>query len=389
MDEQRLRSLGPDVEANLELPDFDVVGRRARRIKARRTRTVAAVAVAAVLATMVFVARTATTDRSAPPVDRPGPVLDTKGAQRVLRDPDAAIDPDASRVDGRGDMLAVVGVARLTFGGSGSCGAPLTGALRWTSPAGRERAWVSPPRPVVPLATGFVVGQVRPACRSGVSGEDATFLVDGSGRPHGVTWGPGAQAVCRTHPGDVRCRFRADGTASLVHVRPPPGTHLLSRGGPWWAASRDERRVYVSRDGRSWRRHVSTLPAGEVASASAAGSWAVVGAGTSVGFSRDAGATWRRRDLTSALGSLSVTDVAWTVTPRGTLLGVTELVGRGDVLFRSTDASWSRFVETPVHTAFGLVRPSVSGKVVHVADDERWWVSTDDGAHWRRTPPLP
>ena len=71
------------------------------------------------------------------------------------------------------------------------------------------------------------------------------------------------------------------------------------------------------------------------------------------------------------------------------LLGVTQLVGRGDVLFRSTDATWSRFVETDVHTAFGLVRPVVVGDAVYVVDDERWAVSTDGGATWRRTPRLP
>ena len=70
------------------------------------------------------------------------------------------------------------------------------------------------------------------------------------------------------------------------------------------------------------------------------------------------------------------------------LLGVTQLVGRGDVLFRSTDATWSKFVETGVRTSFGLVRPTVVGDAVYVVDDERWLVSTDDGATWRRTPAL-
>ncbi len=59
------------------------------------------------------------------------------------------------------------------------------------------------------------------------------------------------------------------------------------------------------------------------------------------------------------------------------------------MLFRSTDATWSRFVETDVHTAYGLVRPAVVGDAVYVVDDQRWAVSTDDGATWRRTPALP
>ena len=79
----------------------------------------------------------------------------------------------------------------------------------------------------------------------------------------------------------------------------------------------------------------------------------------------------------------------WTVTRTGVLLGVTELVGRGDVMFRSTDSSWSRFVQTHVHTGFGLVRPSVEGGAVFVVDSDGLLVSTDDGATWRRTPSLP
>ena len=69
-------------------------------------------------------------------------------------------------------------------------------------------------------------------------------------------------------------------------------------------------------------------------------------------------------------------------------MGVTQLVGKGDVLFRSTDSSWAHFVPTGVHTAFGLVRPTVQGDAVYVVDEERWAVSTDDGATWTRTPPL-
>jgi hypothetical protein len=115
----------------------------------------------------------------------------------------------------------------------------------------------------------------------------------------------------------------------------------------------------------------------------------VLAGNTSVEYTSDSGATWHRRDLSSALSSLTIADVDWTVTRSGVLLGVTQLVGRGDVLFRSTDASWTRFVETDVHTSYGLVSPTVQGDAVAVVDDERWAVSTDDGATWRRTPPLP
>lgn len=106
-------------------------------------------------------------------------------------------------------------------------------------------------------------------------------------------------------------------------------------------------------------------------------------------FTSDGGSTWQRRDLARALRAVRTSDVDWTITPSGVLLGVTQLTDRGSVLFRSTDATWSRFVETGVRTAFGLVEPVVVGDVVYVVDDERWAVSTDDGATWRRTPALP
>ncbi len=109
---------------------------------------------------------------------------------------------------------------------------------------------------------------------------------------------------------------------------------------------------------------------------------------TSVESTSDGGRTWHHRDLSRALSHIRVGDVDWTVTRTGVLLGVTQLVGRGDVLFRSTDASWRRFVVTGIHTGFGLVRPAVVGGAVFVADSERLLVSTDDGATWRRTPLL-
>ena len=43
-----------------------------------------------------------------------------------------------------------------------------------------------------------------------------------------------------------------------------------------------------------------------------------------------------------------------------------------------------------MHTAFGLVRPTVVRATRSTSStSERWAVSTDDGATWRRTPPLP
>jgi hypothetical protein len=159
--------------------------------------------------------------------------------------------------------------------------------------------------------------------------------------------------------------------------------------GPWWASAAGSRRISWSVDGRRWQHRSSTAPPGAIVSVAAAGRWAVLAGNTSVDYTSDGGTTWRHRDLSSALASLRIGDVDWTVTSTGRLLGVTQLVGRGDVLFRSTDASWTRFVAAPVHTGFGLVRPSVEGRAVYVVDQERWAISLDDGASWRRTPPLP
>jgi hypothetical protein len=157
----------------------------------------------------------------------------------------------------------------------------------------------------------------------------------------------------------------------------------------WWAASSDFRRMYWSHDGRSWHSRSTSQPAGAIVSATAAGDKAVLAGNTSIDYTFDGGHSWHSRDLTAALSSLVIGDVDWTVTRSGVLLGVTELVGRGDVMFRSTDAGWHRFVKTHVHTAFGLVRPSVVGGAAFVPDSDGFLVSTDDGASWRRTPKVP
>jgi hypothetical protein len=146
--------------------------------------------------------------------------------------------------------------------------------------------------------------------------------------------------------------------------------------------------VYWSIYGRTWRHRDTTAPDGAIATATAAGRWGVLAQDTSVEFTSDRGITWQRRDLTAALRTVGVSDVDWTITRSGVLLGVTRLTGRDDLLIRSTDATWTRFVETDVHSSVGPVRPVVVGDAVYVVDDERWWVSTDDGATWRRTPPL-
>jgi hypothetical protein len=388
VDESRLRSARGDVEAHVEIPDFAVVAERGRQIRRRRA-VVAGVGVAAAVAVMTFgLARTFDGHRALEPVHPPTPTIDRRDATPVLSDPRAQVDPDASKVNGVGDLLAVVTVP----GGTGACGALDGTALRWSGVDGGTRSWLDARRPVVPLTDGFVVGAVPPACRSGAAGETGAYLVDRDGTVHGVAWAVGAEAVCADQPGDPRCSFemaRARGSLD-AGVRLPRGTEPITTGPApvRWARSSDGRRLFWSSDGTTWQSRATSLPPGSIVSATAAGRWGVLAGDTSAEYTSDAGATWHTRDLSAPLSSLTIADVDWTVTRSGVLLGVTQLVGRGDVLFRSTDASWTHFVETGVHTSFGLVRPMVQGDAVYVVDAERWAISTDDGTTWRRTPPL-
>jgi hypothetical protein len=378
-----------DVEAHVELPDFGVVAERGRQVRRRRAVVAGAAVTVAVLVVTVGAAHTFDRDRTQGPVQRPAPTIDSKAAVRVLSAPDAQVDPDASKVDGAGDLLAVVTVP----GDSDACGAPDGTALRWSGADGGSRSWLERRRPVVPLWDGFVLGSVPSACRSGAPGEARAYLVDGSGEAHGIAWGQGAEDVCAPRPADPRCHFDvARATGSLEPgVRLPRGTEPVATGPAEvrWARSSDGRRLSWSPDGRSWRSRSTSLPGGSIVSATAAGPWGVHAGTTSVEYTSDAGASWHTRDLSAALRDVRIADVDWTVTRSGVLLGVTQLVGRGDVLFRSTDASWTRFVETDVRTSYGLVAPMVQGDAVYIVDAERWAVSTDGGATWRRTPALP
>lgn len=394
MAEHGLRSLVADVESHLAVPDFDLVAARGARVRRRRAAAVAAGTAAVVLVVLVAVAWPLTDDRSSEPVHRPHPGVDHDGARTVLADPDAQVDPDVSGVDGHGNQLTLVRVSHPGFAGatgasSEACDAT---ALRWLGTGGRTRAWLAHPRVVQPLADGFVVTGNDPSCRT-ARGAGTAYLVGHDGRLRTIDWGPGARRVCGRDTGDLRCRWDpARGRVSLVPAAGLPAHAVLLQGadgGPWWARSPDSRRIFWSRDAVHWREHRTSLPVGAITTASAAGRWAVLAGTTTVDVTADGGRTWRRQDLTAALRPIRIGDVDWTITRSGVLLGVTQLVGRGDILFRSTDASWRRFVPTGVHTVSGLVRPVVRHDAVAVPDEAGWVVSTDDGASWRRASTLP
>jgi hypothetical protein len=397
MDDERLRTLRADVEGHVAVPDFEVIGARAQRIRRRRGAVAAVVAVVAAAVVAVGVHGVVDANRTLPPVQRPpvAPSIDPEGARRVLTAADAQVDTDLSAVDGTGDMLAVVVVPGSSFTAprSGCASDTTPSAIRWSAPGGRSHAWIDQARAVRPLGRGFVVAALPAGCRPRAAGQADAYLVDRAGVPQPLTWSSQrARAVCAVNPTKPRCRFDVGaGTGSLANVRVPTGAQLIGRddGGPWWARSTDARRMYWSTDGTYWHHRDSALPPGAIVTASAAGSWAVLAGDTAVEVTSDGGRTWRARDLASALRGLSVADVEWTVTGSGELLGVTQLVGRGDVLFRSTDSSWTRFTETGVHTAFGAIHAIVQGSTVYVVDDERYAVSTDGGARWHRTPALP
>jgi hypothetical protein len=389
MDDLRLHGLRDDVEANVDLPDFAGVSARGRQLRRRRTIATAAATAVVVSVLAVGIGSTLDLDRSAEPVRQPVPTLDPEAARGVLSDPRAQVDADASAVDGVGHMLAVVAVPRV---GSDCRGAGGT-ALRWSGLAGRTHAWIDRYREVHPLHDGFVVAAVPPSCRTEDPRDADAYLVHRDGTPGALTWGEGAERICADNPSDSRCRFNLARARGVLDRRSPSprGAELLRSGnpGPRWARSRDGHRMYWSTDGKTWKTHASSLPPGSIVSASASGRWAVLAGRTRVDFTSNGGSTWHSRDLSGALSTIRVADVDWTVTGTGVLLGVTRLVGSGDVLFRSTDASWTRFVQTGVHTSFGLVTPVVRGGIAYVVDEERWAISTDDGATWRRTPRLP
>ena len=171
----------------------------------------------------------------------------------------------------------------------------------------------------------------------------------------------------------------------------PDGAVALGTGsaGTRWARSTDSRRIFWSRDGVSWSSRSTRLPRGEIVSASAAGRWAVLAGSSSVEYTSDGGRSWRTRDLTAALRPIPRGDVDWTVTRSGVLLGVTQLVGRGRRALPQHRQRLEPVRRDDLHTDFGLIRPTVVGGTVYVVDGERWAVSADDGATWRRTPALP
>lgn len=306
MAKSRLRSLAADVESQVDLPDFAVVAARGARIRRRRSVIAGAVAALAVALSLVGLAHTFDADRTVQPVHRPAPAIDQQGARRVLADPDAYVDPDATRVDGDGAMLAVVVGARdRSLGdGSGTCtDAGKRSALRWTGADGDTHAWLERVRYVGPVPGGFVVA-AAPCRRPDGRSDGRTYLVDESGTPRSIVWGSGAARVCAARPGDVRCSFDVRTRRGAFHaaVALPDGAVPLSPGtaGPRWARSRDGRGLFWSEDGRTWRHRDTGRPGGAIVSASAAGRWGMLAehnrcSSPPTAAPPGSGATWRGR----------------------------------------------------------------------------------------------
>jgi hypothetical protein len=366
MSEPDLQELRTDLEQHIDVPDFGLVAARGRRIRRRRRASLVAGAALALGLLGAGVAQQLPSRQSLGPVERPHRPA-PNGAQRVLTDPDAQVDLDRSAVNGRGDVLSVVVVPARTFGGDGPCATEAPSAFRWLGSDGATVDWsdASTARPVHALGGRFVVGPVRPRCRTGADGEETAYVVDHHGNQ-------------RPLPSHHRPAPVPPAGATAI---PVPGGDLQ------WAQSAKGRRLYWL-GARGWRHHDTTLPRSENVTVTVAGDRAAFTTSTAVEATDDGGRTWRVHDLSSALRPVRIADVAWTLTRSGNLIGVTTLVGTGDVVFRSTDASWSRFRRADVATGFGRVSPQVVGGIVYVADVDSWLLSDDDGATWRRVSPL-
>jgi hypothetical protein len=368
MSELDLRELRAELEQNIDLPDFAVVRARGRQIRRRRRALVGAGAALVIAVLAGGVTQQLSTDRSLGPVERPHRPA-PHGAELVLSDPAAQVDVDRSAVNDRGDVLSVVVVPTRTFGSGGDpCHTDLRSAFRWVGSTGATVDWsdASILRPVRAARGGFVVGPVPRRCRTGAQGEADAYLVDRNGEQRTV---------------------RDDRPPT---PDPPAGATAIPvpAGDLHWAHSDDGRRLYWSEDGTVWEHRDTSLPPTANVMVTVVGDRAAFTSGTEVESTDDGGRTWQTRDLTAALRSIRIADVSWTLTRSGNLIGVTTLVGQGDLVFRSTDASWSSFRPTRVRTDFGGVAPRVVAGIVYVEDVDGWLVSDDDGATWRRVSPL-
>ncbi len=185
-----LHALREDVESHLEVPAFDTVVARGRRIRRRRLVLAASGTAVLVALTAVGVGWPRNRDQSTDPIHRPDTPFHREGAHAVLTAPEALVDSDTSRVDGTGAMLAEVRVvARRTPGVARRCrDAGDRTVVRWVGPDGRSTAWLDRARTVAPLDAGFVVAAAPEGCRAGAAAGGRTYLVDASGSPRPVAW---------------------------------------------------------------------------------------------------------------------------------------------------------------------------------------------------------
>ena len=358
----------------------------------RRRRAVVASAAVAVAVAVVTVGAAHTFDRDRTQARAAaGPDLDRTAAARVLADPDAQVDPDASQVDGsRRPARGRHGARRQRcLRSAGRLRAP-----RWSGADGGSRSWLERRRPVVPLVDGFVLGSVPPACRSGAPAETRAYLVDGSGEAHGIAWEHGAERCARPEPADPRCRFDVERARRLARRRRPAAAGhrarrdragggavgpVLRRTSPVLVGRRHvvaephdlaPRRLDRERDGR---RFVGSARRGHLG-------------GVHLATRGRPGTAGTCRRPCAACGSPTSTGPS-----------------PGPACSSASPSSWAAATScsaAPTRPGRASSRRTCTrrsawsarrcrGDAVYVVDDERWAVSTDDGATWRRTPALP
>jgi hypothetical protein len=303
-------------------------------------------------------------------------------------------------VNDAGDVLS--SVVAPTRGSTEWCQTTASAALVWSGHDGSRRSWTGDvmARIIGPAGNGFVVGAARPDCArsaTGPHGGAGPYLITASGSTVAIRWPAGedgvrAREICGADPRDERCVFSADdqtGRLRTTRGLPPAGKIYLGRQADVLMATSPQRHdLWWSLDeGASWQVHQLGIPSLRGVSPLVNDRVIALVDGTTVDYTTDRGRTWTARALPRAFDSVAITD-------SGILVGVVAPAVRNQwAAYRvvvSTDATWSDLREMPARATLGPLWAEVHGDAVYVHNrPDRWWVSTDAGAHWRVVEPLP